>query len=161
VSPAEPSPSSLAGEPPWLAALGLTLADAHDGLLQCGVDIIEIPRIAAAIERWGQPLLDRVWTPGEQRLCRGRTPELAARFAAKEAISKTLGTGIRGIRWREMEIIPDRRGKPLVFLHGAAQERAVAIQLTRWAVSLTHGRDVAIAFVVASGDPPRPRALDR
>ena len=52
LSAAELSPSSLAGEPPWLAALGLTLADAHDGLLQCGVDIIEIPRIAAAIERW-------------------------------------------------------------------------------------------------------------
>jgi holo-[acyl-carrier protein] synthase len=147
------SPSRLAGEPPWLAALGLSLDDAHDGLLQCGIDVIEIPRIAAAIERWGQPLLDRVWTPGEQRFCRGRTPELAARFAAKEAISKTLGTGIRGIRWREMEILPDRRGKPLVFLHGGAQERAAAIHLTRWAVSLTHGRDLALAFVVASGDP--------
>src|SRR5215212_5683708 len=50
------SPSALAGEPPWLAMLGLTLADAHDGLLQCGVDVIEIPRIQAAIGRWGQPL---------------------------------------------------------------------------------------------------------
>ena len=67
------------------------------------------------------PLLDRVWTPAEQRYCRGRMPELAARFAAKEAVSKTLGTGIRGIRWREMEILPDRRGKPLVFLHGGAR----------------------------------------
>src|SRR3954447_274004 len=83
------SPSALAGEPPWLAMFGLSLADAHDGLLQCGIDVIEIPRIAAAIERWGQPLLDRVWTPAEQRFCRGRVPELAARFAAKEAISKT------------------------------------------------------------------------
>src|SRR5439155_12617020 len=94
VSEREFSPSALAGEPPWLALFGLTLADAHDGLLQCGVDVIEIPRIAAAIERWGQPILDRVWTPAEQRFCRGRVPELAARFAAKEAVSKTLGTGI-------------------------------------------------------------------
>jgi holo-[acyl-carrier protein] synthase len=154
------SPSALAGEPPWLALAGLTLADAHDGLLQCGVDVIEISRIAAAVERWGQPMLDRVWTPTEQRFCRGRAPELAARFAAKEAISKTLGTGIRGIRWREMEILPDRRGKPLVFLHGGARERATAIRLTRWAVSLTHGRDLAIAFVVASGDPPRNGATE-
>ena len=146
------SPSALAGEPPWLALLGLTLADAQDGLLQCGVDIIEIPRIEAAIGRWGQPLLDRVWTPTEQRYCRGRMPELAARFAAKEAVSKTLGTGIRGIRWREIEILGDRRGKPLVFLHDAARERAATIHLTRWAISLTHGRDLAIAFVVASGD---------
>jgi holo-[acyl-carrier protein] synthase len=146
------SPSALAGEPPWLAMLGLTLADANDGLLQCGVDVIEIPRIEAAIARWGQPLLDRVWTPAEQRYCRGRMPELAARFAAKEAVSKTLGTGIRGIRWREIEILGDRRGKPLVFLHDAARERAASIRLTRWAISLTHGRDLAIAFVVASGD---------
>ncbi|MDQ2806048.1 MAG: holo-ACP synthase [Chloroflexota bacterium] len=120
-------------------------------MLQCGVDVIEIPRIAAAIERWGRPILDRVWTPGEQQWCRGRVPELAVRFAAKEAISKTLGTGIRGIRWQEMEILSDRRGKPLVFLHGGAAARAEAIHLTRWAVSLTHGRDLAIAFVVASG----------
>jgi holo-[acyl-carrier protein] synthase len=147
------SPSALAGEPSWLAMLGLSLADAQDGLLQCGVDIIEIPRIAAAIDRWGQPILDRVWTPAEQRYCRGRLPELAARFAAKEAVSKTLGTGIRGIRWREIEILSDRRGKPLIFLHGGAQERATVIRLTRWAISLTHGRDLAIAFVVASGDP--------
>ncbi len=152
MSGGEFSPSALAGEPPWLALFGLTLADAHDGLLQCGVDVIEIPRIAAAIERWGRPILNRVWTPGEQQWCRGRVPELAARFAAKEAISKTLGTGIRGIRWQEMEILSDRRGKPLVFLHGAAAGRAAAIHLTRWAVSLTHGRDLAIAFVVASGD---------
>ncbi len=148
------SPSALAGEPPWLELAGLTLADAHDGLLQCGIDVIEIPRIAAAIERWGQPILDRVWTPTEQRFCRGRVPELAARFAAKEAISKTLGTGIRGIRWREMEILSDRRGKPLIFLHAGAQERAAAIHLTRWAISLTHSRELAIAFVVASGDAP-------
>jgi holo-[acyl-carrier protein] synthase len=147
------SPSALAGEPPWLAMLGLQLADAHDGLLQCGVDIIEIPRIGAAIERWGQPILDRIWTPGEQRYCRGRLPELAVRFAAKESVSKTLGTGIRGIRWREIEILSDRRGKPLIFLHGGAQERAAAIHLTRWAISMTHGRELAIAFVVASGDP--------
>jgi holo-[acyl-carrier protein] synthase len=97
--------------------------------------------------------MDRLWTPAEQRYCRGRLPELAARFAAKEAVSKTLGTGIRGIRWREIEILSDRRGKPLVFLHGGAQERAATIRLTRWAISLTHGRDLAIAFVVASGDP--------
>ena len=146
------SPSALAGEPPWLALLGLSLAEAHDGLLQCGVDIIEIPRVEAAIGRWGQAILDRVWTPGEQRWCRGRVPELAVRFAAKEAVSKTLGTGIRGIRWREIEILSDRRGKPLVFLHGGARERAAAIHLTRWAISLTHGRELAIAFVVASGD---------
>jgi holo-[acyl-carrier protein] synthase len=85
-----------------------------------GVDAVEIDRIARSLERFGERFLRRVYTEREVFYCRGRVPELAVRFAAKEAISKALGTGIRGIVWREMEILPDRRGKPLVYLHGAA-----------------------------------------
>lgn len=121
-------------------------------MLSNGVDIIEISRVRRVYERHPERFLRHVFTDQEVAYCRGRLPEPAVRFAGKEAISKTLGTGLRGIRWREMEILPDRRGKPLVFLHGGAQERAAAIHLTRWAVSLTHGRDLALAFVVASGD---------
>ena len=123
-------------------------------MLSAGVDIVEIERLGRAIERWGQHFLDRVYTPLEQTFCRGRTPELAARFAAKEAISKALGTGIigrQGINWREMEVLPDRRGKPLVYLHGRARCRAEELGLAEWAISLSHERKVAIAFVVASG----------
>lgn len=124
-------------------------------MLSVGVDIVEIGRLKRAIERWGQRFLDRVYTPREQAFCRGRAPELAARFAAKEAISKALGTGIigrEGVNWRDMEVLPDRRGKPLVYLHGRARRRAEELGLTQWAISLSHEREMAIAFVVASGE---------
>lgn len=115
-----------------------------------GVDIIEIERVARVLGQHGERFLNRVYTPAEVKYSRGRVPELAARFAAKEAISKALGTGLRGVDWREMEILPDRRGKPLVFLHGRALERAKYLGLNHFAVSLSHSRDFAVAFVVAS-----------
>ncbi len=115
-----------------------------------GVDIIEIPRIARVVDRYGERFLRRVYTEAEQTLYRGRVPELAARFAAKEAISKALGTGIWGIRWREMEVLPDMRGKPLVYLHGAAAARARALNLRHFDVSLSHSREYAVAVVVAT-----------
>lgn len=123
-------------------------------MLSVGVDLVEIPRLERAIGRWGQRFLDRIYTLREQAFCRGRIPELAARFAAKEAISKALGTGIigrGGVDWLDMEVLPDRRGKPLVYLHGRAQRRAEELGLTQWAISLSHEREIAIAFVVASG----------
>jgi len=124
--------------------------NALDGL-SVGVDIIEIERIEGVLRRHGQRFLQRVYTPAEQAYCRGRVPELAARFAAKEAVSKALGTGLRGIAWREMEILGDERGKPLVCLHGRARARAEELGLSEFAVSLSHSRDYAVAFVVAAG----------
>jgi len=120
-------------------------------MLSVGVDIIDIDRIRRAVDRHGDRFLRHIYTPSEQAFCRGRVPELAARFAAKEAISKALGTGIYGIAWSEMEILADRRGKPTVTLHGRALARAQLLHLTEWAVSLTHSDDSALAFVVASG----------
>src|SRR5689334_15844604 len=140
------------GLPPWAAVHGLSRAEAMDGGLQCGVDLIEIARIEAAVQRWGDRILHRVWTEREIAYCRGRAAQLAGRFAGKEAASKALGTGIRDIIWREIEILPDRRGKPLLFLHGRAKERAEKLGLTQWAVSLTHSRNFACAMVVASPD---------
>src|SRR6476659_10251066 len=125
----ERSPSGLVGLPLWPMMAGLTVADSMDGGLQCGVDLIEIDRIEAAVKRWGDRFLHRVWTDRELVYCRGRAERLATRFAGKEATSKTLGTGIRDIIWREIEILPDRRGKPLLFLHGAAKERAALLGL--------------------------------
>ena len=115
-----------------------------------GVDAVEIERVGASVERFGERFLERVYTAREVDYCRGRIPELAARFAGKEAISKALGTGLHGVAWREMEILPDRRGKPLVFLHGRAARRAEEIGLRDFAISLTHTDSLAIAFVVAS-----------
>jgi len=119
-------------------------------MLSVGVDLIETDRIARALERWGDRFLQYVYTSAELDYCRWHVPELAARFAAKEAVSKALGTGLRGIRWREMEILPDSRGKPIVRLHGRAKRRADALGLDEFAISLSHSRRYAIAFVVAS-----------
>lgn len=118
-------------------------------MLSVGVDIVEIDRVGAVVDRWKEKFLSRVYTETELRYCRGRLPELAARFAGKEAISKALGTGIRGLSWKEMEIIPDPLGKPLVRLHGRAQSRADALGLREFAISLSHSRDYAVAMVVA------------
>src|SRR3990170_8146854 len=89
-----------------------------------GVDVIEIERVEAALGRFGERFLRRVYTAEEAASCRGRVHELAVRFAAKEAVMKALGTGVRGVAWREIEILPDRRGKPMVYLHGRAADRA-------------------------------------
>lgn len=118
--------------------------------LSVGVDVIEIARVAEVIDRWQEKFLQRVFTEAELRYCRGRIAELAARFAAKEAISKALGTGIRGLAWRDMEIVPDPLGKPLVRLHERALKRAHAIGLSEFAISLSHSREYAVAMVVAT-----------
>ena len=114
-----------------------------------GVDIIEIARVEAALARWGQRFLNRIYTAKEIRYCRGRVPELAARFAAKEAVMKALGTGTKGVGWREIEVLPMRSGKPLVFLHGRARRQAQKLGLEDFAISLSHSRDFAVASVVS------------
>jgi holo-[acyl-carrier protein] synthase len=118
-------------------------------MLSVGVDIVEIERIGRAVSRWNGRFLQRVFTEAELALCRGRVPELAVRFAGKEAISKALGTGLFGVSWREMEILADLRGKPLVHLYGRAAQRAATLGLTEFAISLSHSRDYAVAFVAS------------
>jgi holo-[acyl-carrier protein] synthase len=121
----------------------------RSGAIAVGVDIIEIARIERVLKLYGDRFLNRVYTERERERYRNRVQELAARFAAKEATSKALGTGIVGIRWREMEVLPNRRGKPVLVLHGRAAERAEQLGLTDFSVSLTHSRTDAMAFVVA------------
>lgn len=125
------------------------------GRIAVGVDIIEIARIKRSLDDFGERFLNRVYTERERERYRHRVSELAARFAAKEATSKALGTGIVGIRWREMEVLPNRRGKPVLILHGAAAERARTLGFTDFTVSLTHSRGDAMAFVIAyQAQPP-------
>lgn len=119
-----------------------------------GVDIIEIARIQAAIDRWGQKFLERVYTAAELEFCRNRTPELAVRFAGKEAVMKALGTGNRGVAWREIEILPNRRYAPRIFLHARARSRAEKLGVTELAISLSHSREYAIASVIVIGERP-------
>ncbi len=120
--------------------------------LAVGVDIVDIARIERVVQRWGERFLNRVYTPAEIAHCRGRAPALAVRFAAKEAVSKTLGVGIwgkKGIRWVEAEVRSDPLGKPEVVLYGRAAELAAQLGLNQWAISLSHTDGQAIAMVVA------------
>jgi holo-[acyl-carrier protein] synthase len=121
-------------------------------MLAIGIDMIAISRVRDVIERHKERFLRRVYTPEEVAFCRGRVNELAARFAAKEAVMKALGTGIRGVGWREIEVLPDRRGKPLVYLYGRAEQRAGKIGLGALDVSLTHEGGFAVAAVAGVRD---------
>jgi holo-[acyl-carrier protein] synthase len=136
-------------------------------MLYTGVDLIEIARIERAVARWGDRFLRRVFTPAELAAYRGRTPSLAARWAAKEAAAKLLGVGLRGlgaadrprdaIAWVEVEVLGDAQGRPTLALRGRAAERATALGLREIAISLSHTREHAIASVVAlAGEEPTP-----
>lgn len=114
-----------------------------------GIDVIEIDRIARAVERWGDRFLHRIYTDTEILHCRGRAQSLAGRFAAKEAASKALGVGIRVLSWRDIEVVRGPLGKPEMRLHGKAARIASARELTSFEVSITHSRTDAIAVVIA------------
>ena len=120
-------------------------------ILKTGVDIIEIKRIQSAMDRYGERFLKRIFTELEIFECRGRAEAVAVHFAAKEAASKALGTGIGPISWRDVETLHNWTGEPYLVLHGSAEQIANRRGLTDWAVSLSHSRDNAIAVVVASG----------
>lgn len=124
-------------------------------MISVGVDIVEVVRIKKAIDRYGKLFLSHVYTPEEQDYCKMRTNDLAARYAAKEAVSKAIGRGLTyypadGITHRDIEITNDSFGKPHLILHGLARTHAGAIGLTDWAISLSHTAQHAIAFVIAS-----------
>jgi holo-[acyl-carrier protein] synthase len=123
------------------------------GPVEVGVDAIEIERIAAALEKFGDRFLRRIYTEAERDRYRNRPAELAARFAAKEAVMKVLGTGVRGVRWRDIEVLPNRRGKPIVRLHKTAADRARLLGFRHIAISLTHSRSDSIAMVAATKLP--------
>ena len=114
-----------------------------------GVDIIEIERIATSVDRFGERYLQRVYTSQELTYCNGRTSSLAARWAAKEATAKALGTGIGEVGWQEVEVVNADNGRPALKLHGKAAELAARLGITEFAVSLSHTKDYAVAFVVA------------
>ncbi len=123
-------------------------------MLRIGVDLVEVHRIEAVIARYGDHFLKRVFTDAELEYAAGRPPSLAARFAAKEAVSKLLAVGIQhrdGVDWREIEILSGERGDPVLQLHGRAAARAAELGLQQMALSLSHTREHAIAFVVAQG----------
>jgi holo-[acyl-carrier protein] synthase len=126
-------------------------------ILGIGVDLVHIPRIRQAIERWQERFLDRVFTADEVAYARRRrdpAEHLAARFAAKEATLKALGTGLSmGIRWREVEVRRARGERPRVALSGRLADVGAARGVRVLHLSLTHDGDYAMAQVLAEGDP--------
>lgn len=120
-------------------------------ILRNGVDLIEIQRVAEAIERHGERFLQRVFTERELQECGGRSASLAARFAAKEAASKALGCGIGDVSWLDIEIALDEQRAPRLILRGAGERLASNMGLSYWSVSLSHTAEYALAFVVATG----------
>jgi len=121
-------------------------------IIGLGVDITEVPRIKAAIERRGQPFLRRVFTPNEIEYCerfKNKFERYAGRFAAKEATMKALGTGWRGgIRWADLEVVRQQSGRPTIALAGEAAKIAAALGVRRISVSITHTETQALAQVI-------------
>jgi holo-[acyl-carrier protein] synthase len=117
-----------------------------------GIDLVDIERIQHARDRYGSRFLDRVYTPAEQAYClrkRNAAESLAARFAAKEAGAKALGTGISfGVSWLELEVVRERSGRPTLEFHGRAAEIARHLGVSHAALSITHTGTLAMASVV-------------
>ena len=122
-------------------------------MLTTGVDIIEISRVGRVLADYGPRFLRRIYTAEEIDYCRGRSPNLAARFAAKEATMKALGTGVRGVGWRDIEVIRHESGAPSIRLHGRAKKRAQRLGVQEISLSMSHSRDYAVAFVVTQCRP--------
>lgn len=121
-------------------------------VLGVGTDLIEIARIQQSVARFGDRFLLRVFTPSEIDYCRRKknaAESFAARFAAKEAGAKALGTGIsRGVSWLELEVMRQPSGKPTLQLTGRAAQRARQLGVANISLSLTHSKDIALAVVV-------------
>jgi holo-[acyl-carrier protein] synthase len=121
-------------------------------ILGSGIDLVEIGRIKQSMERYGQRFLDRIYTAAEQAYClrkRNAAESLAARFAAKEAGAKALGTGIsRGVNWLEIEVSREPGGRPALRFHGRAAEIAARLGVAHAALSITHTDQLSMASVV-------------
>jgi holo-[acyl-carrier protein] synthase len=116
--------------------------------ISTGIDLIEIERIQDAIARHGERFLSRVFTPAERQSCADRPESLAARFAAKEAVAKALGSGLDGFSFRDIEITRAENGAPGLLLHGVAAQMARQQGLAHWSISLSHTREHATAIAI-------------
>jgi holo-[acyl-carrier protein] synthase len=122
-----------------------------------GIDLVEIGRIQQSMDRYGQRFLNRVYTSAEQAYCKRKRKageSFAARFAAKEAAAKALGTGISyGVNWLEIEVVREPGQRPTIQYHGRATEIAARLGVAHAALSLTHTADLAMASVVLEDGP--------
>jgi holo-[acyl-carrier protein] synthase len=118
------------------------------GVIRAGVDRVELDEFQRTLDVAGNRFLERTFTPEEVVFCRDRIQQFATRFAAKEAVAKALGTGFRGLGWREIEVFTSPNGEPHIVLHDRARARAGHLGVTSIGVSLTHTAIAAEAFVV-------------
>jgi holo-[acyl-carrier protein] synthase len=116
--------------------------------ISTGIDLIEIERIAESVARYGERFLNRIFMPAELETCAGRIESLAARFAAKEAVAKALGSGLDGFGFRDIEITRAENGAPGLVLHGLAAQKAEAEGFSRWSISLSHSQSHATAIAI-------------
>ena len=125
-------------------------------IISLGIDIVEIDRIRSAHERYRERFETRVYTPTERTriaLLKDPAPYLAGRWAVKEAVLKALGTGLTdGITWQDVEVLREPSGAPRVALAGRARDRAATLGITKILVSITHGRDLAVAQALGVGE---------
>jgi holo-[acyl-carrier protein] synthase len=140
----------------WLAERTASLAHAGEAA-RVGVDAVHIPTWERHIRLGGDKLLARTYTTGELAFAQGRIERLAARIAAKEAVLKMLGTGMRGIALHDVEVVSTPQGEPQIVLHGPARSRAAALRLSCIAISLAHENEYAIAFAVGSASARKGR----
>lgn len=120
-------------------------------MIKCGIDLIRISRLAEVNPAIKARFIRRVYTTAEIAQAQGDNDTLSGIFAAKEAVSKALGTGIGKVAWQDIEILHALSGEPAVFLHGAALEVAQIKRLEEWSVSITHEGGIAAAVAVAQG----------
>ena len=120
-------------------------------ILRTGVDLIEIEQFEKAYRRHGERFLVRVFTQQEIISTDRNIQSLAARFAAKEAVSKALGTGIGDVSWQDIEILRGYSREPVLVLHGNAKRLSQEVGIDTWAISLSHTRALAMAFAVGTG----------
>jgi len=124
-------------------------------IIGIGTDITECLRIARMIERHGELFINRVYTAEEIRYCQNRaqsTQHFTGHWAAKEAILKSLGTGWRkGISWRDVEVVNEPGGKPIINVHAGAKQVVEQLGITRLLITISHCRTHATAFAIASG----------
>ncbi|MCG2785840.1 MAG: holo-ACP synthase [Anaerolineae bacterium] len=113
-----------------------------------GIDLIEIERIETSIARHGERFLARIFTPDERLSCAGKVESLAARFAAKEAVAKALGSGLDGFGFLDIEVTRAKNGAPGLELYGVAAQKAREQGLTRWSISLSHSQSHATAIAI-------------
>lgn len=120
-------------------------------IIRTGVDIVEIDRLDSVSPAIRRRFIQRVYTPAELAIIKGENEALAGRFAAKEAVSKALGSGIGFVRWQDIEVLDGPYGEPVLNLYGNAVKIAQRLGLETWSVSISHSRQHAVAVAVAIG----------